>query len=161
MRRRDFSWDCADCGFNGQLQQGFTIGGMGPDCHFARQQSLGPNVRFGSEADISHRPINVRFALKSELRGTGVTITTLCPGATTSEFAQVANMQGSAIFEGPTPVMTAAEVARQGYAALKAGRPQIITGLVNRIIAMSTRFTPTAILLMIAGHINRPGSGKT
>ena len=78
MQRRDFSWDCADCGFNGQLQQGFTIGGMGPDCHFARQQSLGPNVRFGSEADISHRPINVRFALKSELRGTGVTITTLC-----------------------------------------------------------------------------------
>jgi short-subunit dehydrogenase len=99
-------------------------------------------------------------AIAHELRGTGVTITTLCPGATTSEFAQVANMQGSAIFEGPT-VMTAAEVARQGYAALKAGRPQIITGLVNRIIATSTRFTPMAILLMIAGHINRPGSGQT
>jgi len=54
MQRRDFSWDCADCGFNGQLQQGFTIGGMGPDCHFARQQSLGPNVRFGSKADSRH-----------------------------------------------------------------------------------------------------------
>jgi len=99
-------------------------------------------------------------AIAHELRGTGVTITTLCPGATTSEFAQVANMQGSAIFEGPT-VMTAAEVARQGYAALKAGRSQIITGLLNRIIAMSTRVTPMAILLMIAGHINRPGSGQT
>jgi hypothetical protein len=35
--------------------------------------------------------------------------------------------------------MTAAEVARRGYAALKAGRPQIITGPVNRIIAMSNR----------------------
>jgi NAD(P)-dependent dehydrogenase (short-subunit alcohol dehydrogenase family) len=61
-----------------------------------------------------------------ELRGTGVTITTLCPGPTTSEFAEVANMQGAALFEGPVPVMTAAEVARQGYAALKAGRPQIV-----------------------------------
>jgi short-subunit dehydrogenase len=100
-------------------------------------------------------------AIGRELRGTGVTITTLCPGATTSEFAQVANMQGSALFEGPVPVMTAAEVAHQGYAALKAGRPQIITGPVNRIIAMSTRFTPTAILLMIAGRLNRPGSGQT
>ena len=99
-------------------------------------------------------------AIGHELRGTGVTITTLCPGATSSEFAQVANMQGSALFEGPVPVMTAAEVARQGYAALKAGRPQIITGPVNRIIAMSTRFTPTAILLMIAGRLNRPGSGQ-
>jgi len=77
-------------------------------------------------------------AIGHELRGTGVTITTLCPGATTSEFAQVANMQGSALFKGPVPVMTAAEVARQGYAALKAGRPQIITGLINRITAFST-----------------------
>jgi short-subunit dehydrogenase len=63
-----------------------------------------------------------------------------------------------ALFEGPMPVMTAAEVARQGYAALKAGRPQIVTGLVNRIIAMSTRFTPTSILLMIAGHLNSRGN---
>ena len=72
-------------------------------------------------------------------------------------------MQGSAIFEGRTPVtvMTAVEVARQGYAALKAGRPQIITGLINKIIATSTRVTPMAILLTIAGHINRPGSGQT
>jgi hypothetical protein len=43
---------------------------------------------------------------------------TLCPGPTTSEFAEVANMQGAALFEGPVPVLSAAEVARQGYAAL-------------------------------------------
>jgi short-subunit dehydrogenase len=61
-------------------------------------------------------------------------------------------MQGVALLEGPMPVMPAAEVARQGYAALKAERPQIIAGHVNRIIAMSTRFTPTSILLMIASH---------
>lgn len=101
-------------------------------------------------------------AIGHELRGTGVTITTLCPGPTTSEFAEVANMQGVALFEGPVPVMTAAEVARQGYAALKAGRPEIITGLVNKIIAMSTRFAPTTMLLGIAGHLNRrPGTGQT
>jgi short-subunit dehydrogenase len=51
-------------------------------------------------------------------------------------------------------------VARQGYAALKAGRPQIITGLINRIIANSTRFAPTAINMMIAGHLNRPVSAR-
>jgi short-subunit dehydrogenase len=100
-------------------------------------------------------------AIGHELRGTGVTITTLCPGATSTEFAQVANMQGSALFKGPVPVMTAADVARQGYVALKAGRAEIITGLTNRVMAISTRFTPTSILLMIAGHLNRPGSGQT
>jgi uncharacterized protein len=97
-------------------------------------------------------------AIGHELGGTGVTITTLCPGPTTSEFAEVANMQGAALFEGPMPVMTAAEVARQGYAALKAGHLQIIPGLVNRITAISTRFTPTAILLMIAGRLSSSGS---
>ena len=70
-------------------------------------------------------------------------------------------MEGVALFDGPVPVMSAAEVARQGYAALKAGRPQIITGLLNGIIALSTRFTPTAVLLMIAGRLNkRSGRGK-
>jgi uncharacterized protein len=96
-------------------------------------------------------------AIGYELRGTRVKVTTLCPGPT-SEFAQVANMQGVALFEGPMPVMTAAEVARQGYTALKAERPLIITGLVNKITAMSTRFTRTSILLMIAGHLNSRGA---
>ena len=93
-------------------------------------------------------------AVGYELRGTGVTVTTLCPGPTTSEFAQVANMQGVGLLEGPMPMMTAAEVARQGYAALKAGRPEMITGLVNRITAMSTRFTPTPIMLEIVARLN-------
>lgn len=97
-------------------------------------------------------------AIDYELRGTGVTITTVCPGPTISEFTEVANMQGVALFNAPVPVMTAAEVARQGYAALKAGRRQIITGLINRIMATSTRFAPTAISLAIAAHLNRPKS---
>src|SRR5947199_2973998 len=60
-------------------------------------------------------------AIGHELRGTGVTVTTVCPGPTTSEFAQIANMQGAAIFEGPMTVMTAAEVARQGMRRLRPG----------------------------------------
>jgi hypothetical protein len=35
------------------------------------------------------------------------------------EFAHVANMQGVALLEGPMPMMSAAEVTRQGYAAFK------------------------------------------
>jgi short-subunit dehydrogenase len=99
-------------------------------------------------------------AIGHELKRTGVTVTTLCPGPTTSEFAKVANMEGVALFKGPMPVMSAAEVARQGYAALKAGRPQIITGLINNIIAMSPRLTPTAVLLTIAGRLNKRGGGS-
>jgi uncharacterized protein len=94
-------------------------------------------------------------ALGYELRRTGVTVTTLCPGATASEFAKVAHMEDSLLLNGPMPVMSAAEVARQGYAALKAGRPEIITGLLNNVVAMSTRFAPTPVLLAIAADLNR------
>jgi hypothetical protein len=48
-----------------QLQQGFTIGGMGSDRHFAWQQSSRPNVRFGSLADIPRKELDVRFTPKS------------------------------------------------------------------------------------------------
>jgi len=38
---------------------------IGADHHFAWQQSLGPNVRFGSKADIQPRLIDVRFTPES------------------------------------------------------------------------------------------------
>jgi len=75
-------------------------------------------------------------AIAYELRGTGVTVTTLCPGPTAIEFAQAAQMESSGLFNGPMPVMGAGDVARLGYQGLKAGRRVVITGLVNKIIAI-------------------------
>ena len=94
-------------------------------------------------------------AIAYELRGTGVTVTTLCPGPTATGFVEVAQMESTGLFNSPMPVMSAADVARLGYAALKAGRPVIVTGLVNKIIAMSTRFSPPSVLLAIASHLSR------
>ena len=48
-----------------RLQQGLATGGMGPDRHFAEQQSPGPNVRFGSKADIGTAQLDVRFTPES------------------------------------------------------------------------------------------------
>jgi short-subunit dehydrogenase len=89
-----------------------------------------------------------------ELSRAGVTVTTLCPGPKATGFAEVAQMEGSALFRGTMPVMQAAEVARLGYAAHKADRPVVVTGLLNRIIALSTRFAPS-VLLPIASSLSR------
>ena len=94
-------------------------------------------------------------AIAYELRGTGVTVTTLCPGPTAIEFAQAAQMESSGLFNGPMPVMGAGDVARLGHQGLTAGRRVVITGLVNKIIAMSTRFSPPSMLLAIASHLSR------
>ncbi len=86
-------------------------------------------------------------ALHSEVRGTGVTVTCLCPGATTTEFAEVANFRNVTLFRN---AMSAAAVARQGYAATLAGRRLVITGFENRARALGVRFVPRGLVVALA-----------
>jgi short-subunit dehydrogenase len=85
-------------------------------------------------------------ALAFELRGSGVTVSTLCPGATATEFAAVAKLQGAALFKASRlTMMDAQAVARIGYQGLKAGRAVVITGRLNKVMKMVGRFVPNAV----------------
>ncbi len=93
-------------------------------------------------------------AIAYELRGTGVTLTVLCPGPTHTEFTDVAKTGSSALFDSPVAsVMTSAEVARQGYKALAAGKRVHICGFINKMVAASGRFSPRAISLPVTEAI--------
>jgi uncharacterized protein len=94
-------------------------------------------------------------AIAWELRGTGVTITTLCPGPTATRFAATAHNDKTALFTSPSiKVMPSAEVARIGYQAMKAGRRVVVAGLANRLTAMSIRLAPRSALLGVAASLN-------
>jgi short-subunit dehydrogenase len=92
-------------------------------------------------------------ALSSELLGSGVTITASCPGPTKTEFSTVAGSERTNLFQ--RSVADAATVARHAYRAMMAGKVVAIPGLMNKLIAQSTRISPRAWLRAIAAGLNR------
>lgn len=93
-------------------------------------------------------------ALAYELKGTGVTATVSCPGATATEFAAVAGNDKSKLFKAGA--MTAPEVAAEAYRAMHDGQPMIVHGLKNKLSAWSVGFSPRAIVTAIAASLNKP-----
>ncbi len=92
-------------------------------------------------------------ALTVEVKGTGVTVTALCPGPTRTEFAQTAGVGGSHLFQGPT--MGAEEVARIGYDDMMAGKSSVIAGARNLWMMRGTRLVPRSYTAVQAGKLNR------
>lgn len=84
-------------------------------------------------------------AIAEELRGSGVTVTALCPGPTATGFARVAGMEDSPLFTLMRP-MSSAAVARFGYQAMKRGKRLAIPGMMNKIGVQSVRFTPRRVI---------------
>jgi len=91
-------------------------------------------------------------ALAEELSGTGVSITTLCPGPTDSEFVQAADLDGVAGFKFMR-VASSKEVAEYGYRALQRGQVVAIEGWLNWVGAQSSRLTPRSILRKVSKQI--------
>jgi short-subunit dehydrogenase len=93
-------------------------------------------------------------ALSEETRGTGVTVTALCPGPTLSEFGAVAGMDRTRLFRHGRR-MTAEAVAETGWKAFRAGRRVVITGATNRLAAVGGKLLPHRVLLPIVSLLQR------
>jgi short-subunit dehydrogenase len=91
-------------------------------------------------------------ALSDELRGTGVTVTCLCPGPTRTAFQKTAGMNGSAMFKKGL-IMTAAEVALIGRRALLRGNPIVVAGWKNGLSTYATRLIPRTLAARIARRL--------
>lgn len=88
-------------------------------------------------------------AIAEELKGTGVSVTALCPGPTRTNYQKVSGISGSRLFQGSLP-MQATEVARIGYAGLMAGKPVVIAGLTNKLLALLVRLGPRNLVTKIS-----------
>jgi len=84
-------------------------------------------------------------ALSSELSGSSVTVTALCPGPTATDFQERADLDTDRWLT-LMKMMEAENVARAGYRALKKGRAVVVPGLMNKLIVFFERFIPRALL---------------
>lgn len=91
-------------------------------------------------------------AVDNEVSDKGVTVTTLCPGATESGFQAAAAMEDSNLVKGKK-LPSAKEVAEYGYASMMKGKTVAIHGMMNWIMANSVRFTPRALVVKLTRKI--------
>ncbi|MCV2871089.1 SDR family oxidoreductase [Defluviimonas sp. WL0050] len=93
--------------------------------------------------------LSLTEAVAEELRGGPVTVTALCPGATATNFAKDAQMEGIALFKALPPA-SAKRVAKAGWKAMKKGKRIRVTGLQNKFFAFAPRFAPRFLVPRIA-----------
>ena len=98
--------------------------------------------------------LSYSHALSVELENSGVQVTCICPGATYTEFQEVAGVADAPLFRKQQP-MTAAQVAQLGYLDFKNKQTVSITGTRNKIMTVLTRLVPLRSAAKLSARLNR------
>jgi len=97
--------------------------------------------------------LSLSEALHEETRGTGVRISCLCPGATSTGFAREAQLEDSRLFRRGTA--TAESVARAGWRGFQRGQRVILPGWKSKLTALLSHWTPHGISLRVIRTLHR------
>lgn len=98
------------------------------------------------------------FALRNELKDTGVTVTCLMPGATDTEFFERADMLDTQV--GQDKKDDPADVAKVGFDAMMRGDGDVVSGWKNKFTTVLASVTPAGMLAEQHRKMAEPGSGK-
>jgi short-subunit dehydrogenase len=102
-------------------------------------------VYYASKAYV----VSLSEALHNEARDYSVTVTCLCPGPTATEFDKRAGASNTKLFSSGR-AMKAATVAQIGLRAMHTGKPLVIAGRMNALMAFATRFAPIQLTASMA-----------
>jgi len=98
------------------------------------------------------------YALRNELKDSGVTVTCLMPGATDTHFFERADMMDTKV--GTDEKAAPADVAKEGWEALKRGDAHVVAGWKNKFSAALSHVTPDSVLAEQHRKMAQPGSAK-
>jgi uncharacterized protein len=96
------------------------------------------------------------FALRAELKDSGITVTCLMPGATETDFFERAGLMDTKI--GQSKKDDAADVAETGFKAMLNGDGDVVTGWHNKLQSAIANITPASWLAEVHRKETEPGS---
>lgn len=127
--------------------------GFGRVLQVASTGAFQPTPSYAAYAAAKSYVLEFGYALDAELRGSGVRCTVVSPGVTATGFFEVSGQR--ATWYQRLTRMQAPGVARRGIDAMLAGRTGVVTGMVNALMAHSTRLMPRRVSAYVAGLLMR------
>ena len=121
--------------------------GKGRILNVASMAGLQPDPNFAVYGATKAYVISVSEAIHKEFENTGVSVTVLSPGATTSNFMERADMNNAKLYA--SGVMTSLDVAREGYHGMMKGKLHVIPGFKNKILGFFSGIMPPGKLRLI------------
>ena len=94
--------------------------------------------------------LSLSEAASEELRGSGVTVTAVCPGPTATQFFAAAEVEKKLVISR-LPLPTAQSVALAGWEAMNKGRRVKVVGGMNKLFAFAPRIAPRRMIAFMAG----------
>src|SRR5262249_48274926 len=134
------------------LLPGMLERGRGGVLNVASTASFQPGPRMAVYYATKAFVLYLSEAIAEEVKGTGVTITALCPGPTATNFNEAAGARFSRGFM--RSAMSAEAVARIGHRAFRNKSVVAIAGFRNQLLAFSTRLAPRGLVRIIVKGIN-------
>ncbi len=132
---------------------GMLSRGTGGILNVASTAAFQPVPYFAVYAATKAFVLSFSEALHAEVEGRGVAVTCLCPGPTETGFAAAADMgEGASLMRSAE---TPEKVARVGLDALLKNERTQVSGLVNTLGALATRFVPTKAVLAVGKRVMR------
>ncbi len=123
----------------GYILQVSSIGAFQPSPSFAAYSATKSYVMLFGEA------------LNYELKGTNVSVTTLYPGATKTEFFDVAEQRMNFLIS--KTLMTAAQVANIALNAMFRRKRAIVPGVINKLSAFFAQISPRSMTIWSAANV--------
>jgi uncharacterized protein len=133
---------------------------------YMKEQGYGKILNVASTAAFQPGPLmSVYYATKAyvlsfsegiseELKGTGVTVTALCPGPTATKFQKLAKLEKSNLFNF-VKVMDAETVAQIGFDGMMSNKVVVIPGFTNFMFTLLVRMLPRSIVRRLMANIQK------